>query len=277
MPDGWERYARWCLALALVGLLPLVSGAEEATGPGAPPLGASEAELRGRFGDALRVEAVVPARSVYSQIAEARSELPGAQVSEETSEQASEAKTATDASRDPFAGQKRFSLSLTGDVQRVEFDLFADHSYRMRWQLASRFERPVMNSLVASLRKRWGEPAYDQTLHAAIGSGRSDLRRTGWKRDGRSVELRQLHPLGGGPMYLSLTDRERAHSIVEAGGMPFPQPVTSGDWWRRPQRTPSLTRQAEQDELVAALARLVDSLPLEVSEPGDGVVSPDSD
>ena len=195
-----------------------------------------EAELRELFGDALAVVAVEPVRSVPEQIA------GGA------------AGTAAAA----FGAQLRLGRTLAaGDVQRAEYDLFRGHAYRLRWLAAARFERPLMEPLVEHLRARLGPPAYDQTLAAKVGSGRAALRRTGWRRSGLSLEIRQLHPFIGGPLYVTLADLAALQAIADARAAPLPQPETSGEWWRRPQKPPALLPVAERDELLAALDALV--------------------
>jgi len=114
-----------------------------------------------------------------------------------------------------------------------------------------------MEPLVAHLRERLGPPAYDQTLAAKLGSGRSELRRTGWRRDGLALELRQLHPFTGGPLYLTLSDVAVMQAILEARATALPQPESSGEWWRRPQSPPALLTTAERDALLAAIDALI--------------------
>ena len=107
MPNRRASYARSWFVLAMVGLMTVAAfAAEQVSAPPRPPLGASEAELRSRFGDALRIEDVARARSVYEQISEKGSDAQ----SEEASEPV----------RDPYAKQKRLARTATGDVQRIE-------------------------------------------------------------------------------------------------------------------------------------------------------------
>jgi hypothetical protein len=114
-----------------------------------------------------------------------------------------------------------------------------------------------MGPLVAHLSGSLGVPAYDQTLSAKLGSGKSDLRRTGWRRGRHALELRQLHPFVGGPVYLSLTDIVAMQAIVEARATALPQPESGGEWWRRPQSPPTLLTEAERGALLAAIDALV--------------------
>jgi hypothetical protein len=208
-------------------------------------LGMSEAELRQRFGLALEPVPVVPVRSVHEQLVEGGPAEPdGAKPRSEPVE--------------PFAEQLRLGRTIAaGDLRRAEYDLFRGRAYRLRWLLSERFERPLMEPLVAHLRESLGPPAYDQTLAAKLGSGKSELRRTGWRRGRLALELRQLHPFTGGPLYLSLSDVAAMHAIVEARATALPQPETSGEWWRRPQQPPALLTTSERDRLLAAIDAVV--------------------
>lgn len=205
----------------------------------------SEAELRQRFGSALASVPVVPVRSVHEQLVEGGPAEPdGAKLRAESVE--------------PFAEQVRLGRAIAAaDLRRAEYDLFRGRAYRLRWLLSERFERPLMEPLVAHLRESLGPPAYDQTLAAKLGSGKSELRRTGWRRGRLALELRQLHPFTGGPLYLSLSDVAAMHAIVEARATALPQPETSGEWWRRPQSPPALLTAAERNALLAAIDALV--------------------
>ena len=219
------------------------AGAEDSFDPAR--LGMSEAELRQRFGAALASVPVVPVRSIHEQLVEGGpAESGGAKLRAEPVE--------------PFAEQTRLGRTLsTADLQRAEYDLFRGRVYRLRWLLSERFERPLMEPLVAHLRERLGPPAYDQTLAAKLGSGRSELRRTGWRRDGLALELRQLHPFTGGPLYLTLSDVAAMQAILEARATALPQPETNGEWWRRPQSPPAVLTLAERDALLAAIDALI--------------------
>lgn len=218
-----------------------------AIGVAVVPLGASEAELRQQLGDALREVEVARPPSVYEQIAGTR---PAAEAPPGPETPAA----------DPFAGQRRLAIRGSGDVQQSELDLHGGRVYRVRWQLAPRFERALMEALVTRLGQQLGPPDYDQTLPAELGSPRAELRRSGWTRDGRVLELRQLHPFAGGPLFLSLADRQALQAIVDAGGTPLPQPESSGEWWRRPQREPTLLSKHEREALVTRVSALVDAL-----------------
>jgi len=210
-------------------------------------LGMSEAELRQLFGPALASVPVEPVRSAHEQLLEGGPPPPPAGAPARLPEPA-----------ESFAEQTRLGRTLaTGDLRRAEYDLFHGRVYRLRWLLSERFERPLMEPLVAHLRESLGPPAYDQTLSARLGSGKSELRRTGWRRGTLALELRQLHPFTGGPLYLTLSDVAAMQAIVEARATVLPQPETSGEWWRRPQPPPALLTSAERNALLAAIAALV--------------------
>jgi len=207
-------------------------------------LGMSEAELRQRFGPALASVPVQAVRSAHEQLLEGGPPPAGA--------------AARPAPAESFAEQTRLGRTLaTGDLRRAEYDLFRGRVYRLRWLLSERFERPLMEPLVAHLRESLGPPAYDQTLAARLGSGRSELRRTGWRRGTLALELRQLHPFTGGPLYLTVSDVPAMEAIVEARARVLPQPETTGEWWRRPQSPPALLTTAERNALLAAIDALV--------------------
>jgi hypothetical protein len=209
-----------------------------------PLLGTTSEALRGRFGEALRrVEVVVP-DTVYEQVLEGSRPAP--------------------AGKPPASAavgeQARWARAADGLASREEYDLARDRVYRVRWQLAERYEHPLLNEVVARAAKRFGRPAYDQTLRAKPGSPRADLRRVGWYLDGRALEIRQLHPFTGGPIFASIADRAALQAIVDRRETPLPQPDRTGAWWDRAQRPPSALKDAERrarvDEIDALLERI---------------------
>lgn len=238
-------FATWVFAARAlaVGAVP-PAGAAPAPLALPPLLGASSETLRARFGDALRrVEVTVP-DSLYEQVLEGSRPAPPGK---------SPAKKAATA-------QTRWGRAADGAVRREEYDLAEDRVYRVRWHLAEGYEHPLMNEVVARAAQRFGRPAYDQTLRAKPGSPRADLRRAGWTLDGRALEIRQLHPFTGGPIFVSLADRAALQAIVDRHEIPLPQPDTTGAWWRRAQRPPSALKEAERrarvDEIDALLERI---------------------
>jgi len=208
-------------------------------------LGFSRAELHEEFGSALQPSTIEVRREPSQQI-----RIPKTPASDAEGKPPPQP-VAT--AKDPFAEQQRFALqSATEDIDRVEFELFRDRVYRVRWQLAERFERPVMPSLVAHLGAELGGPYYDQTIEGKFGSGRATLRRAGWKSRGANLEIRQLNPMVGGPLYLTVSDLDALQEIVAAGGTVAPEPDSIGPWWRKPVKAlPPLTA-AERDQLVDA-------------------------
>jgi hypothetical protein len=207
-------------------------------------LGASSESLRERFGEALRrVEVVVP-ETVYEQVLEGSRVAPAPQAPDKPA----------------IGDQTRWWRAADGAVSREEYDLAQDRVYRVRWQLAERYEHPLLNEVVARAAKRFGRPAYDQTLRAKPGSPRADLRRIGWYLDGRALEIRQLHPFTGGPIFASIANRAELQAIVDRRQTPLPQPDRTGAWWGRAQRPPSVLidaqRRARVDEIGALLERI---------------------
>jgi hypothetical protein len=207
-----------------------------------PLLGASGETLRGEFGDALRrVEVVVP-DPLYEQVLEG-------------------SRRGAPAAVEPSVGdQTRWSRAVEGAVSREEYDLAEDRVYRVRWQLAERYEHPLLNEVVVRAAKRFGRPAYDQTLRAKPGSTRADLRRVGWTLDGRALEVRQLHPFTGGPIFVSLADRIALQAIVDRRETPLAQPDTTGAWWHRAQRPPSALKETERRTRVDEIGALLDRI-----------------
>jgi hypothetical protein len=232
------------LAAAAALLLAWVAWGEDTpTAPDAadePGLGSTEQQLRARFGAELReleIERKPPPTGLYP-----RPELPP------------EVEAAAPPPSDPYADQTRLVRNFSsGDVRSVEYQLFRGKVYRIRWQLAERFEQPLMPHYVAHLTARYGEPGYDQTFKAKLRPPKSDLRRSGWERDGRALELRMLNPLSGGPLYLTLSDSQAILAIGSARGRPQPEPVSSGPWYERPQRAPHMPTDLERRALLEAL------------------------
>jgi hypothetical protein len=228
-------------------------------------LGTSEAELREHFGEALAGVAIRRAHPVHAALREVAPPREGAPRATPPDAKPTrpppDAAAPTDA-EEPYAGQLRLARRVAeGDVGRVEYDLHGGRGVRIRWQLAERFERPLMQALVSHLSERLGPPSYDQTIEAKLGSGKATLRRAGWKRGERALEVRQLHPLTGGPLFVTRSDLAALQEIVAAGGVLMPEPDTSEDWWRRPQKPPRLPTSQEIAELVAAVDALVGAGP----------------
>ena len=202
-------------------------------------LGSSEAELRARFGEALVVQKMEPHRGPRPPGLEAKS-------------------TSSESSPARWAGQLRLRRRLeSGDVAFVEYDLAQGVVYRIRWRLADRFSVPIMDELVAQATACYGAPHYDQEPEWRLAEAKASLRRSGWQRDDRLLEVRQLHPLNGGPVFMTTTDLAAVRKLVAGGGAASPDPVSSPPWWLR-KRTPSGELSAEEREaLTRDFARLL--------------------
>lgn len=217
--------------------------------PGLEPLGRSEAQLRDEFGAALRA-VKIEARFRHGQLMPTPRAIPGD----------SKATTpAAAAKRDPFADQLLLAReSADADVRRVEYTLFRGKIYRVRWQLAERFERPLIDSFVDRLSVEFGKPYYDQQIEGKFGTGQATLRRTAWRRGPYSFEVRQLNPMVGGPIYLTRSDQAAIHAIVVSSGTAAPEPDSIGTWWQQPLNISEPLSAKERDALLAALRRVVD-------------------
>ena len=168
------------------------------------------------------------------------------------SKDAARAQSPADA-KDPFEGQQRLRRKPEGgDVQSVEYELFRGRVYRVRWQLAPRFERPLMTSLVAHLTPKLGKPYYDQLIEGKFGTGRATLRRAGWRDGPRSLEIRQLNPQVGGPVFLTLSDQATLRAIADAGGTAALEPDSIGPWWQKPIKPFAPLTAPERDALLVA-------------------------
>lgn len=252
--------------LALVAVLaaaPLAALAERFVEP--VRLGMREAELRALFDDSLSEVAVQTARPAHLPIPRTGGRPDGGEGAGQGADDgqrspAAPPRSTGDGKASPYRDQVRLARRVgEGDVRRVEYDLHAGQVVRIRWRLAERFEQPVMDALVARLAERLGPPAYDQTIEAKLGSGKATLRRAGWTLGERGLEVRQLHPLTGGPLFVTQSDLAALRRIVSAGGVVMPEPDTSEAWWRRPQAAPRLPTSQEIEEWVAAVDALVSS------------------
>jgi len=160
---------------------------------------------------------------------------------------------------DPFADQLRLRRTpAAGDVRAVEYELFRGRVYRIRWQLSDRFEVPMLDDFVHQASHCYGPPRYDQTIPAKLASGEATRRRAGWEREGRLLEIRQLNPLGGGPLFVSVTDRAIGEAIIAARGSLAPEPERRAEaWWQRPHQPPTAPGDDERSALVRAFAAVL--------------------
>lgn len=195
-------------------------------------LGYGEAELRAEFGAALKAQPI----ELRLALDPWKAKIPvDALVAKAVAEDMAPAVPPPADVKDPFAGQLRLIRKPeAGDIQSVEYELYRGRIYRIRWQLAARFERPLMTSLVSHLANRLGKPYYDQLIEGKFGTGRATLQRAGWRRGSRILEVRQLNPRVGGAIFLTLSDHAIVRTIVESGGTAAPEPDSIGPWWQKP-------------------------------------------
>jgi len=218
-----------------------------AENPGKPfdsvQLGAEESKLRTAWGDALQPETIEHLGPDFQRLAQ----RPEADDS------------GAKAGADPYADQLRLKRVLAkGDVRSVEYELFRGHVYRIRWELSDRFHAPIMDDFVQQAAECYGPFRYDQTIEAKLGSGESTLRRAGWERHDRLLEIRQLNPLGGGPLFVTMTDRKISKAIIAARGNLAPEPKRRSEpWWQRQNPSPAPPSEAERSALVQAFAAVL--------------------
>ena len=154
----------------------------------------------------------------------------------------------------------RWVRDTEGELARVEYELFRDRVYRIRWRLAEAYERPLLDALVERARRCFGRPDFDQTFEAEPGFPAATYRRVGWSHGERRIELRQLHPLRGGPVYLTLSSTPALRELVAAGLAPHPEPVQSAPWWQRPMTPLEPAAPAEREARGKAFVRLLAQL-----------------
>lgn len=146
------------------------------------------------------------------------------------------------------------------DIVLIQYELWQGRVYRIRWRLAPAFERPIFEELAERGRFCLGTADLDQTFEAEPGSAQATLRRVVWTHENRRIELRQLHPLGGGPVYLSATDLEALRAMGAAERAPFPDPSRSGPWWTRSLRPPKPADPGERAQLGRRFLALIGEL-----------------
>ena len=154
----------------------------------------------------------------------------------------------------------RWLRDAGGDLARVEYELFRDSVYRIRWQLSPEYERPALDGLSRRAQRCFGAPRFDQKFEAEPGSPAATLRRIGWTHGERRIELRQLHPLRGGPVFLSISSNTALRALGKAGHAPFPEPDRSEPWWQRETSPLEPVTAEEQSALDDRFARLLAQL-----------------
>ena len=206
-------------------------------------LGAEEPKLRAAWGDALQPQKIEHLGPDFQRLAQPP------EVDDSNAREGA----------DPYADQLRLLRVLAkGDVRRVEYELFRGRVYRIRWELSDRYHAPIMDDFVQQAAECYGPFRYDQTIEAKLGSGESTLRRAGWERNGRLLEIRQLNPLGGGPLFVTMTDRKISKAIIAARGNLAPEPKRRSEpWWQRQNPSPAPPSEAERSALVQAFAAVL--------------------
>jgi hypothetical protein len=209
-------------------------------------LGDSKQALRMKFGEALVAQPLATSVGPRAFVLPSRKDGGKAHTAPEGQR------------RHAYAEQTRFRRLLAeGAVPLVEYDLFRDTVYRIRWRLANRFNLPIMNDLVAQTTDCYGQPEFDQQVEGKLGSGKAHLRRAAWRRSHRLLEVRQLHPLYGGPVYVTITDLRAIDRMIGSGGTASPVPESIGPWWARKQSRPRIVSHDERHDLVEEFAALL--------------------
>ena len=109
-----------------------------------------------------------------------------------------------------------------------------------------------MASLAVRLTADLGKPYYDQLIEGRFGSGQATLRRIGWRNGSETIEVRQLNPMVGGPMFLTLSDQAAVREIVASGETAAPEPDSIGRWWNEPITPHKPLTHREREALLAA-------------------------
>jgi hypothetical protein len=145
------------------------------------------------------------------------------------------------------------------DLVYAEYELFRGKVYRIRWRLAERFERPLFPWLVDRMAHRLGPPAYDQLVEPGMGSGQASLRRAAWRLSRGTIEVRQLQPRQGGPLFLTWVDEGTVASIL-AARLPVPsQPDQLPAWWEGKPALPNPLAAGEEEPLLHGFEALLAS------------------
>lgn len=157
-------------------------------------------------------------------------------------------------------GLTRWVSDGRGDLSSVEYELWQDRVYRIRWRLSEDFERPVIDVYSDRAKVCFGRPDYDQKFEAEPGSGHATFHRIGWTHGERRIEVRQLHPLRGGPVYLSVSDNAILREVSSSSVAMFPEPERSAPWWQRSMRLPEPASEEERERLGSSFLLLLSQL-----------------
>ncbi|HSK76497.1 MAG TPA: hypothetical protein VLQ45_08550 [Thermoanaerobaculia bacterium] len=218
---------------ALAGLLILAPQGHGHTLPLPPPmspdtvrLGMDEAELRARAGDAFQ-PGLLSRKGVPS---------PGSGLA---------------------AFHRRFPP--TADLAYAEYELYQGKTYRIRWRLAEHFERPLFPGIADRMTHRLGPPLYDQIVEPRMSSRQASLRRAAWRWSGGTIEVRQLQPKSGGPLFLTWVDKDAVESMLDAGLQVPPQPDQLPPWWEGRPALPRPLAEGEEEPLLNSFESLLAS------------------
>ena len=208
-------------------------------------------EDRSRCTSALAPSERVDSAKLGMSAKELAKAVPGLQVDGQDGEEAAERAK---------HGMQRMVRSLEGDVASIEYEIWNGRVYKIRWRLAERFERPVIDTLGKRARTCLGLPEYDQKFEAEPGSADATRRQIGWDHGERRIELRQLHPLRGGPVYLSVADYPVMREIVSNRVVLYPDPEKTGPWWERSMSPLRTAKDEERKQLGDAFVELLGQL-----------------
>lgn len=223
---GFAGLAGLLLASAAVFGHPLPLPAPSS--PDTARLGMSEAELRALAGDGLKPgllsrEAVFP---------------PGSSLA---------------------AFSRQFPAGSGSDLAYAEYELFRGTVYRIRWRLTERFERPLMPRIVDRVAHDLGPPVYDQLVEATMRSPRASVRRAAWNWSHGTIEVLQLQPQQGGPLFLTWTDQKAVDSILKMELQVPPQPDQLPPWWEGKPTLPRPLKAGEDEPLLLGFEALLAS------------------
>ncbi len=166
------------------------------------------------------------------------------------------------------------------EVAYVEYELFDDRVFRIRWSLTDRFDRPIYSYLLSRARRRLGEPKVDELIGANPHGNPAEapvLHYSSWRLDAYSLELRQLEPLSGGTVFLTLADERMALEARIAHNPPVAQPDRMIPFWQREDPRLKIPTETERWQLMwtfddvvgpvaGALSRIAASPPAESPE-----------
>ena len=170
------------------------------------------------------------------------------------------------------AFHRRFSP--TSDLAYAEYELFRGKVYRVRWRLAERFERPLIHLIVDRMVHRLGPPLYDQMVKAEFGASEASLRRVAWKLSRGTIEVRQLEPQPGGPLYLTWMDQEAIDSILDARLVVPSQPDQVPPWWEGKPKSAQPLTEGEEEPLLEGFEALLASWLQAGSAPAKNLANP---